>query len=210
MKRLGRDKALVADAAIQYASKKVAKQSGDVRKLLELFTNSFMECKGSLSRDQLISTVVDKPIVAPKHVVKAVKNSGLKSQADIIKSLPQKQKTVLCIASALNQVSDAWRDIPLSTLRDYSIEAAEHGVMDGLTTEVFNEIILALEDSGLLCTGGVQEFNSSCEYDDPANKMIRVGAQLEEVEFAIQETLMENSFYKRLVEHVRQTDIHDL
>lgn len=212
LRRLGTNKVLIEEKAIEYATKKISKSNGDARAVLDLFSKALQKCKMGLSQEMMNSTNVEEPVLKMVHVLQALRNAGVNlSIVDLIKSLPQKVKTLLCVASAINQVSDSWKDIPLAKLKSYCHRAVQHGLMDDLSLESFTGMVQRLEDDGLFCTGQVDEFAFSSHYDvDFMERTIRVGAQLEDVECAIEETLLQNNFYKGIVENIKKMGIESM
>lgn len=208
LKRLGANSNLVEEKALEYATKKIAKNNGDARAVIDLFNKALLECKRSLSVEELDRMKVDTPVLKVVHVIKALRNIGIGSHVEIIQSLPQKVQTVLCVASALHQVSNGWKDISLSDLKRYCIEATNRGIIDDeMQSESFKGMVEQLEDAGLFCTGGVDEFTSrdqDCEFMD---KSIRLGVQLEDVECAIEKSLLQNPIYQNIVGNIRKKGI---
>ena len=199
---------LVEEKALEYVAKKIAKNNGDARAAIDVFSKALIVCKKSLSDEELACKKVDTPVLKLVHVLQALRNSGFKSHVEIIKGLPQKVQTVLCVASALHQVSNAWKDIRLSDLKQYCIEATNRGIIDEeMQSESFLSMVEQLEDAGLFCTGGVDEFTSRDQYCDYMEKTIRVGAQLEDVECAIEKSLLQNPIYQNIVDNVRKKSI---
>ena len=196
------------EKALEYATKKIAKNNGDARAVIDLFNKALLECKRSLSVEELDRMKVDTPVLKVVHVIKALRNIGIGSHVEIIQSLPQKVQTVLCVASALHQVSNGWKDISLSDLKRYCIEATNRGIIDDeMQSESFKGMVEQLEDAGLFCTGGVDEFTSrdqDCEFMD---KSIRLGVQLEDVECAIEKSLLQNPIYQNIVGNIRKKGI---
>ncbi len=208
LQRLGDHKSLVEEKAIQYATKKISKNNGDARAVLDLFSKALNKCKLSLSKEQLESNDIQAPVLNMFHVLQALKNAGVNlTHVELIHTLPQKVKTVLCVASAINQVSDSWKDIPLSVLKRFCYEAVSKGIMDDLSSESFQGFVQQLEDSGLFCTGQIDELSCSNQYVFFNDRTIRIGAQLEDVECAVEETLLQNSFYRGIVEKIKQMDL---
>lgn len=208
LQRLGNNKSLVEEKAIEYATKKISKNNGDARAVLDLFSKALNKCKLSLSKEQLESNDVQAPVLKMIHVLQALKNAGVNlNHVELIPTLPQKVKTVLCVASAINQVSDSWKEIPLALLKRFCFDAVGKGIMDDLSFETFKGLVQHLEDTGLFCTGQIDELSCSNQYGEFMDRTIRVGAQLEDVECAVEETLLQNSFYRGIVEKVKKMDL---
>lgn len=208
LKRLGVNGNLVEEKALEYVTKKIAKNNGDARVVIDTFSKAFVVCKESLSSEELACTKVDTPVLKVAHILKVLPTVGIGSHVEIIKGLPQKVQTVLCVASALHQISDSWRDIPLSDLKTYCMEATDRGLIDEeMQSESFQDMVGQLEDAGLICTGGMDEITSGDQYYDFMDKSIRVGAQLEDVECAIEKSLLQNPIYQKIVDNVKRKGI---
>ena len=105
--------------ALDYAAAKIASYNGDARTMIGIISKALELCKKSLSVEELASTV-DKPVVKVMNMVKVLNTVGISSHVEIIKSLPSKVQTVLCVASALNQVNNTWKEICLYDLKKYA------------------------------------------------------------------------------------------
>jgi len=206
MKRLGKNVGVVERNALAYASKKVAKENGDARYMLEIMSSAVTQCKSSMTEVELKKVSDHMSTIKLKHILKALKESGRTPYAKIIADLPQSQKVVLCIAMTLSQVSPAWKTITFAQLRLYCAEATNQEVLGQLSADSLHSIVSNLEDAGLLNIG---EDNSPfrCHKDDnPYDWRLRLGAQLEDVDCALGETLLQQPFYKRLADYVRNSN----
>jgi len=203
-RRLGKYESLVERIAIAYVSKKVAKDTGDARYLLEIMSSAVTKCTSVMKNEELNKVGKNLPVIKLKHVMKALKDLGRTPYAAIIANLPQSQKVVLCIAMTLSQVSPAWRLITMSQLRTYCSQATQQSVLDELSIDSLVSVIRALEDAGLLKIGGGDIFVGH-NGDNPNEWLLSLGTQLEDVECALGETLLEKgSFYQRLCHYVRE------
>ena len=201
-RRLGENVSIIDESVLRYVSRRIAKTSGDARRLLELMSSAVVKCKENLE-DSLLDKKSDSiPVVKLKHVMKAMRDSGEMHHAQIIASLPQTAKVVLCVAMALSQVSPAWEVIQLSQLKKYCAEATRHNLMEGVSIDALVDIVRNLEDAGLLKIGDDDDLFGNF-YVDPHQWPLRLGVQLDDVECAIGETLLQNKFYRNLVTYVR-------
>jgi Cdc6-like AAA superfamily ATPase len=194
--RLGPDKTLAEDKAVIYAAKKVAAINGDARRILDLVSDALKQSKSFQSKEMLSSKNVDRPVLKMVHVMMAVKNDkGIVSYVDRINCLPPKAKAVLCVASAIHRQRKTWKNIKLSKLRDICMEVTNRGLIDEeMNTERFRELVETLEDAGLFASGGVDEFTSRDDgCDNFSGRTIRVGASLDDVEVALNQSLLKCS-----------------
>ena len=199
-KRLGKYDSLVESIAIKFLSKKVAKDNGDARFLLGIMSSAFALCNSTLTKEQLNEEGDNNtPVVKLRHVMKTMKESGRVPYAEIISNLPQSQKVVLCIAMTLSQVSDAWNTMTFSQLRRYCAQASQQQVLTDLSQDGLVSIIRNLEDAGLFKIGEADNSFGQFGGDDIYDSPLSLGAQLEDVECALGETLFQNDFYKRLL-----------
>jgi len=209
-KRLGRNKSLVENVAITYLSKKVAKDNGDARSVLEIMSSAVMECNSTITEEQLNEIEYCSPVVKLKHVMKTLRESGRTPYAAIISNLPQSQKVVLCIAMTLSQVSPSWSVITFSQLRRYCGNATHRNILTCLSVDGLMSIVKSLEDAGLLKVGEGNNVFSHFNGDNVYNCPLRLGAQLEDVECALGEALLQQEFYKSLCNHVRKNDAENM
>ncbi len=210
LKRLDSNKDLIQDEALNLACKRVSNNNGDARSLLDVLRRAVLKSKEMLCEQELLSTSISEPVVKISHVATSFQKDINKDRASIIKNLPQDQKIVLCIATALDQVAKKTKtkSISFPQLKACSFEAMQQGLIDRLSTESFRNIVETLIDAGLLQK--CEESLESLEYDSGSddyleNDQIQVGAQLEEIDFVINKSLLDQPFYKRIVNKVKQT-----
>lgn len=188
----------------------MAKLDGDARLVLDLMSSAIIKAKESLTPDVLKETTTINPVVSLPHVMSAMKNSGVIPLVDRINALPSKAKTILTIATTLGQVSSSWSVIRLNQLKKYCFEATRHEIFDELTTEGFYSIIGYLEDAGLIFPADSDDVVRGIGFDDPGEKPIRVGVQMDDVEIALEKTLFtDNSFYTKLRDYVKSHDLNN-
>jgi len=209
--RIGRT--IVDPKAIEFAAAKVSTSSGDARKVLDLTASAVSKRLEKMSNEQKSSTTLPCPLVKLPHMMQAVKATN-KRFADVIDGLPQMAKVVLCVAVALAQVGPEWKVLTLGTLKRYCAEASNHNLMDDeLNMETFASIIQQLTDSGLLLMGGISGggTNDATEISQIAHSdvyftKVQLGVQLQDVESAIEKTLLDQDFYQGMIEYVRKAD----
>ncbi len=201
LKRLGSNKQLFETRAIELACKKVAKNDGDARSLLDVLKRAIVKCQQSLSEEHLVSIEVNSPVLKMAHVAASFQKDINKQIAEIIKKLPSRAKIVLCVATALDQVCQRTKSISLSQLKSYSFKAVQHGLMDHMSSQSFQGVVETLECAGLIKFD--DDYGAYGE-DDIDQKWICLGAQLDEIEFVINESLLEHQFYKGIVDEVKQ------
>jgi len=205
-KRLGKQVGLVESVGITYLSKKLAKDNGDARSLLEIMSNAITQCKSSMTDNQLNDVGSTSPVVKLRHVMCALKESGRTPYAQIIANLPQTQKVVLCIAMTLSQVSSAWKTITFAQLRNYCSEASKQKILSELSMDSLIHTVGTLEDAGLLQYGEGDGSFGCRKVDNIYESTVSLGAQLEDVDCALGETLLQQDFYKRLCNFLKKNN----
>ncbi len=149
---------------------------------------------------------MDKPIVALKFMLKAVKET-IQKHADIIEGLPQVAKIILCVAVSLNQVGRAAENMTLGMLKKYVFQSLDKDLYDEdeLSIDNFSSLVQQLFDAGLLLSGTAEPFDVSAHGFASLYAMpIRVGVQLHDVESALEETLGDQELYRGVMERARR------
>jgi len=203
--RLGEHISLVDEKAITFASRKIAKSKGDAREVLQIMGAAITNATNSLGSAKLSEKAVYSPVVKIAHVMKAIKGLGSNnSMVNIIDNLPKNAKVVLCIATALGQVSSAWKMICTSNLKKFCNEAFGNDIIQSWSQDQFHEVIEQLVDADLI------SYEKSDEvFDFLGDRCIKVGVQLEDVELAMNDTLLkEDNFYSKMVDFVSKSDIN--
>ncbi|KAL7553128.1 hypothetical protein ACHAWF_016382 [Thalassiosira exigua] len=195
-------KHVVDHRALQLISRKVASQSGDVRRALEVTSNACAICQEGLSEDQLNAVVKEDdprlPLVKLPHMMRAIRQGMPVPHTEIIDGLPQAAKVVLCIALSLSQDRGPLAEISISTLKYYCIEATQQGTMMDVEVGSVLGLVEMLVDAGLLVSGSTH-FNP---HDMDAK--LKLGVQLDDVEIALGKTLLEEGgFYWRLANYIK-------
>jgi cell division control protein 6 len=200
--RLG--KHVVDHKALQLISRRVATSSGDARRALEITSNAVGKCIDQL-KDEDLEAIVQyddqrMPLVKLPHMMRAIREAMPMRHADVISGLPQSAKVILCIAVSLGQVWGPTAKISISTLKKYCVEATKHAIMDELGPGHVMSLVEMLMDSGLLIVDDNHHFNPN-----DANSKLKIGVQLDDVEIALEESLLrEGCFYRSLVDYVKR------
>ena len=202
-KRLGSNIDLFEAKAIEYACKRVAKNNGDARSFLDVLKRAVVKCQEKLSEEQLLETKLFA-VVKMTHILGSFQKDGKKRIAEIIKSLPSRAKIVLCVATALDQAYTNKRSISMTLLKDYTFKAVEHGLLENFSSDSFQNILELLEDSALIKFDESQLMHRD-RYYDTEERWISVGDQLDEINYVINESLLDNKFYKRIVDEVEKS-----
>ena len=200
---------VIAEPAVMLVAMKVAAISGDARKALELTSQAIGNCLESLSDQHLNDIVTGETLVKLPHMMRAIRESAGNAHTTIIEGLPQAAKIILCVAVALSQISPAWRVIQLGTLKRYCTEAFRHGLIEHLSIDHFYDLVQQLCDAGLLLTGGNNFVEDLRLHGEPYNIRISLGVQIDDVEIALNSTLMSQEFYRGMVQHVKKSNTHN-
>jgi Cdc6-like AAA superfamily ATPase len=206
IKRLGKGRALIEEAAIKFAAKKVSKTSGDVRLVLDIVKLAFTKCLSDLAPELLNQTIDGKILVTLRHVMLALKDSGALPLANIISHLPQSCKSVLCIAVGLQSCIPPQSVLTLGMLKKYCAQASMHHIMtlENASNESYIDIVRQLEDAGLLSIGGSSDiFFHEMSYD-PSGMQLSIQCGMDDVECAMGEALFNQPFYRNMFDFIRK------
>lgn len=205
--RIGKN--VIDHKALQLISRRVAASSGDARRALEITSNAVSKCLDLLNGINLDTKVKynDKqhmPLVKLPHMMRAIRETMPMRHTDMISGLPQAAKVILCIAVSLSQVWGPTAKISIYTLKKYCVEATHHALMDEVGPGHIASLVEMLVDSGLLVTDISHNFNPN-----DANSKLKIGVQLDDVEIALEESLLkEGGFYRSLVDYVKRECPH--
>ena len=197
---------IIAEPAIKMVSRKVAAGSGDARKALDMTAQAVRKCETDLSVEQRGQSGDDVvyPIVKLPHMMRSIREGLGMRHTDAIMSMPQAAKIVLCVAVALSTVSPAWKIIRMKDLKKYCAEASRHGLMERLNIDHLFDIVQMLSDSGLLLSGDGNDLRYAAYQMDVHEIPLMLGVQLDDVECALEKTLMNEPFYKNMVSYVKK------
>ena len=123
---------------------------------------------------------------------------------DTIKSLPEAAKIVLCVAVVLSTVSPEWKIIKMKDLKKYCAEASRHGLMERLNIDHLFDNVQILSDSGLFLSGDGGDLRYAAYQMDVHEIPLMLGVQLDDVECALERTLLNEPFYKGMVNYVKK------
>ena len=124
---------------------------------------------------------------------------------EIIRGLSQAAKVILCIAVSLGQVWGPTAAISIATMKKYAVQATQHSMLDGYSVGHISNLVEMLLDSGLLqpTLAGLFYFNANDH-----SSLLHLGVQLDDVEIALEKTLLEEPFYRSLVDFVKRECPH--
>lgn len=205
--RIGKN--VIDHKALQLISRRVAASSGDARRALEITSNAVSKCLDLLNGINLDTKVKyndeqHMPLVKLPHMMRAIRETMPMRHTDMISGLPQAAKVILCIAVSLSQVWGPTAKISIYTLKKYCVEATHHALMDEVGPGHIASLVEMLVDSGLLVTDISHNFNPN-----DANSKLKIGVQLDDVEIALEESLLkEGGFYRSLVDYVKRECPH--
>ncbi|KAG7344283.1 AAA domain containing protein [Nitzschia inconspicua] len=191
---------VVDKKAMEFIAAKVAASSGDARRYLELVIlaiNSFLE---KTPRAKLEAPLL-KPAVTIKDAMLAIRATNTKHQ-DIIEGLTTFEKVALCAGVHLARKYDG-KSFTMKLLKDLTMDC--YGVDNDMELEDFKGVMERLQDNGLLLLPDEERnrLRQGMSLQDLMLLPLKFDLQLEDVESAINDTLMKEGFYKRLVDRVK-------
>ena len=197
--RLG--KKIVDYKALQLISRKVAASSGDARRALETTSNAVEKCRALLSIERQNMKVEDDelPLVKLPHMMRAIRESMPMRHEEVIRTLPQAAQAILCICVSMSQALGPNAEISVPDLKKMCTEATHHAIMDELGMGHIKSLLETLIDSGLLLNSGPFNFNP---HDIHAK--LKIGVQLDDVEIALEKTLLSQSFYQGVANYAKR------
>jgi Cdc6-like AAA superfamily ATPase len=194
---------VIAKNAHEFIAAKVSNSSGDARQYLDLVEKAVIFCKRKLSLEKLDNDH-SKPIVAIRDAMKAISETNHKSR-DIIRSLTSTEKMTLCAGVHLARKLGG-KPVELGKLRTLTMMA--YGLDSDLSLEDFKGVIERLQDNGLLKLNEKekQAFTKTgmCSL---LRYPVQFDLQLEDVDSALEDTLMKEEFYKNMVERLRNAAV---
>jgi Cdc6-like AAA superfamily ATPase len=191
---------VVDKKALEFIAAKVSASSGDARKYLELVTIAIQSCRQKLPLITLNNEPLTKPVVTIRQAMMAIRDSITK-YTDIIQSLTTFEKVTLCVGVHLARKFDG-NSVTISQLKDLTMEC--FGADNDVSIEDFKGVVERLIDSGLLLLDAEAKRKlSAMRMGELMRFPIGFDLQLEDVVSALDDTLMKEDFYKRLVERVK-------
>jgi Cdc6-like AAA superfamily ATPase len=191
---------VVDKKALDFVAAKVAASSGDARRYLELVTLAINRCLEHLPQTKMQSPLT-KPVVTIRDMMLAIRETNFKYK-DVIEGLTTFEKVTLCAGTHLSRKFDG-KPLTMKSLMDLTMEC--YGIHNDLDIEDFKGVMERLQDSGLLLLTeeDKRKLKQGMSIQELCRCLIRFEMQLEDVESAIDETLMKESFYQNLVERVK-------
>lgn len=174
---------VVDEKAIEFLSKKVAGASGDARKLLEILSRSIAAAMEEMS-DATLNALHEKPVIKVPHFMKTFKSSTIKYK-ELVESSPNHEKHILCVCIHLAQKIGSR---PLSLSRLLWICQQVFDAFDLSSVSELKSTLERLLDSGLL------------KWIPLRDDKIRLDVQLDDVESAVEEVLLNQNFYSAIFE----------
>jgi len=192
---------VVDKKAHEFIAAKVANSCGDARQYFDLIEKSVIFCRRKLSPEKRVG-VYTKPIVMIRNAMLAIRETNRKIK-DIIQSLTSIEKMTLCAGVHLARKYEG-RPVQLGKLKEHVCSAIDF--YEHLSLEDFKGVIERLSDSGLLQlnTRDSQQPFTSLRMFSLLQYPIQFDLQLEDVDSALEDTLMKEDWYKRMVERVRR------
>ncbi|KAL3939909.1 MAG: hypothetical protein SGARI_001196 [Bacillariaceae sp.] len=198
---------VVDKRAMEFVAAKVAASSGDARRYLELMTLAISRCKYGMTNEKL-ATLLSTPVVSMKDAMMAIRETNTKYK-DIVAGLTTLEKVTLCAGVNLARKFDG-KGVPMKYLRDLILEC--FGVEYDVDIVEFKEVIERLQDSGVLILeeDGVRALQQGMLTQELMRCPIRFDMQLEDVESALEDTLLKERFYQKLVDRVKAIKVNNM
>ena len=190
---------VVHQKAHEFIAAKVANSSGDARQYLDLVEKAIIYCRRKLNLTQKEERHT-KPIVTIRDAMLAIRETNQKCK-ETIQSLTSFEKMTLCAGVHLARKLGN-KTVQMGKLRELTMQA--FGMDADVSLEEFKGIIERLHDNGLL---QLNEKEKQAFTKTPMHSLLRYPVQfdlqLEDVDSALEDTLMKEDFYKRMVERLR-------
>jgi len=186
---------IVDTTVLDFFARKVSATSGDWRKYADLLSQTLRSRK-------VVPPDAPLPLVRLPHAM-MVNRQNNHQYMDLIASLTSLEKNTLCVGVHLSRQLGN-RPVPLHLLREYSMQA--FGMDPDLQYEVysledFKGVMERLVDHGLLkMDRRFQSFRNS-------NSTVQFDLQLEDVETALEKTLLKDGFFQRMVERIQGMNV---
>ena len=194
---------VVDKKAHEFMAAKIANSSGDARQYLDIVEKAILFSRRKLSLEKRDSEHT-KPIVTIRDAMLAIRETNQKSR-DIILALTSFEKMTLCAGVHLARKFGG-TTVPLSKLRELTMHAI--GMDSDVSLEEFKGVIERLQDSGLLRLNETerQGFTKTTMHG-LLRYPVQFDLQLEDVDSALENTLMKEDFYKRMVDRLESVRI---
>ena len=190
---------VVHQKAHEFIAAKVANSSGDARQYLDLVQKAIIYCRRKMKLEQRAATHT-KPCVTIRDAMMAIRETNQKCK-ETIQSLTSYEKMILCAGVHLARKLGG-KPVQLGKLRKLVMYA--FGMEADVSLEEFKGIIERLVDNGLLQLQEreKQEFTSTAMFN-LLRYPVQFDLQLEDVDSALEDTLMKEDFYKRMVDKIQ-------
>jgi hypothetical protein len=197
---------VVDKKAMEFVAAKVAASSGDARKYLDLMNRAILRCRDTMSLTKLDTPLV-KPVVTIRDAMFAIRLTNTKYK-DVINGLSMLDSVTLCTGVHLARKFDG-KEVTIKNLRDIVMEC--FGIEYDLEVTDFKGVLERLVDSGLLILPEDQKLKlkQGMLMQELSRCCLRFDLQLEDVESALEETVMKESFYQKIVERVKSIRVND-
>lgn len=190
---------VVDKKAHEFIAAKVANSSGDARQYLDLVEKAVIFCRRKLSLEKRDSTHT-KPIVMIRDAMLAIRETNQKSK-ETIQSLTSFEKMTLCAGVHLARKLGG-KTVQLGKLMGLTMQAI--GMESDISIEEFKGVIERLQDNGLLPMNGTEkQAFTNTRMSSLLRYPLQFDLQLEDVDSALEDTLMKEDFYKRMVERLK-------
>ena len=197
---------VVDKKAMDFVAAKVASTTGDARRYLELITKAIIHYRNKTSNTTLSSTLI-KPVVTIRNAMMAIRQTNYKHK-DIIDGLCTVDKVTLCTGVHIARKLDG-EEVTVKDLRDIVVEC--FGFEYDLDMMEFKGVLERLVDSGLLVLP--EEQKRKIQQGMYGHELMRCQLcfelQLEDVESALDESVMKEPFYQKIVERVKSIRVNN-
>lgn len=190
---------VVHQRAHEFIAAKVANSSGDARQYLDLVQKAIIYCRRKMKLEQRAATHT-KPCVTIRDAMMAIRETNQKCK-ETIQSLTSYEKMTLCAGVHLARKLGG-KPVQLGKLRKLVMYA--FGMEADVSLEEFKGIIERLVDNGLLQLQEREKnaFTSTAMFN-LLHYPVQFDLQLEDVDSALEDTLMKEDFYKRMVDKIQ-------
>jgi len=176
--------------ALEYLSKTVANSSGDARRHLDVLSRAITRFRDTTTTETLDSDY-ERPIIKLPHFLLVLNQSILKPK-DLLQKSPALNKHVLCLClqlAARQGTNPLSLRILLELLRDCcpAVDIEGESQLKRTIEHLVDDGLLKLKDNKII------------------SNEIRFDEQLDEVESAVQDQLMTQSFYQDMIRRLRST-----
>ena len=186
---------VVHQKAHEFIAAKVANSSGDARQYLDLVEKAIIYSRRFMNLFQRCEPL-KKPCVTIRDAMVAIRETNQKCKETIL-ALTSYEKMTLCAGVHLSRKLGG-KPVRMGKLRTLVMTAL--GMEADVSLEEFKGIIERLQDSGLL---KLQEREKQAFTKMPMLALlhypVQFDLQLEDVDSALENTLMREDFYKRMV-----------